>query len=444
MTQVLELPIDKVKPNPSNPESRLANVETLAESIKRRGQLVPIIVRPHPGTKTDLYLVVAGHRRLAAAQQLKLKTIQAVVKDTGDVGEVLDSLAENTARVELSAAELTDQVGRLEGFEMSDEEIAAALDLEVADVTDAKAIRSKPKRQQEAAFRHQLSLEHAAAVAEFADDPDDLKQIERILERDPARLDHLLASLREDREVRTKRATVAEHLASKGIPVVEWDDHLKADELAHLKTGATKCTPANHRGCPGNAATFLYGDDVRPTFVCTDWRKHGHTHDWYRDSKDAKKQPSAKEREKATAERRAVIANNKAWKVATTVRRKWIVEHLFSSTRLDHIAGAEAYLVDELLAHPRDISSGFGESGKTDAELGLSKLAPPKDGDPLDRRKVRLLALLIAFRERQLDVWTWKTAVYDPPVRQRYFTFLRSAGYALSDVEELAAKGRQK
>ena len=99
-----EVPVDLVKPNPRQPrrsfdEGALAE---LAESIRARGVLQPIVVRALPGGQYEL---VAGERRLRAARLAELEAVPAVVRETDDWERLDIALAENMARVDLNAVE---------------------------------------------------------------------------------------------------------------------------------------------------------------------------------------------------------------------------------------------------------------------------------------------------------------------------------------------------
>ena len=99
-----ELPVEIVKPNPRQPRRRFDDdaLAELAESIRSRGVLQPIVVRPLASGEFEL---VAGERRLRAARAAELETIPAVVRDADDWERLDLALAENMARVDLNAVE---------------------------------------------------------------------------------------------------------------------------------------------------------------------------------------------------------------------------------------------------------------------------------------------------------------------------------------------------
>jgi len=106
MEQIIEIPVDKVKPNPNQPRQKIDNekIKELAESIKSRGLINAIQVVK----KKDYWEIVAGERRWRAHVFAKIKTIKAIVKEYkgGDEGSrTLDSLIENLHREDLNEYE---------------------------------------------------------------------------------------------------------------------------------------------------------------------------------------------------------------------------------------------------------------------------------------------------------------------------------------------------
>ena len=99
-----EIPLDLIQPNARQPrqtfdQTRLAE---LAESIRTRGVLQPVVVTPLAG---GMFELIAGERRLRAAQMVELTTIPALVRATDDWERLDLALAENMARVDLNAVE---------------------------------------------------------------------------------------------------------------------------------------------------------------------------------------------------------------------------------------------------------------------------------------------------------------------------------------------------
>ena len=116
-----EIPLDLVKPNQRQPRREFDEeaLLALAESIRSRGILQPVVVRPVPGGTFEL---VAGERRLRAARLAGLDLIPAMVRETEDWERLDLALAENMARVDLNAVEearacamLVDDLGLTKG-----------------------------------------------------------------------------------------------------------------------------------------------------------------------------------------------------------------------------------------------------------------------------------------------------------------------------------------
>lgn len=99
-----EVPLDLVRPNGRQPRREFDEeaLAALAESIRSRGVLQPIVVRPLPGGHYEL---VAGARRLRAAKIAGLESIPAMVREAGDWERLDLALAENMAREDLNPVE---------------------------------------------------------------------------------------------------------------------------------------------------------------------------------------------------------------------------------------------------------------------------------------------------------------------------------------------------
>jgi ParB family chromosome partitioning protein len=103
-TGLRDLPTDLIAPNPTQPRQDFDDdaLLALAESIKARGILQPLVVRPLPGGSYEL---VAGERRLRAAKIAGLETVPSVVRETDEAERLELALIENMAREDLNAVE---------------------------------------------------------------------------------------------------------------------------------------------------------------------------------------------------------------------------------------------------------------------------------------------------------------------------------------------------
>jgi ParB family transcriptional regulator, chromosome partitioning protein len=99
-----EVPVDLISPNPHQPRQRFdeASLVGLSESLRERGVLQPVLVRPVPG---GTYELIAGERRWRAAQLADLDTIPALVRPREDAESLELALIENMAREDLNPIE---------------------------------------------------------------------------------------------------------------------------------------------------------------------------------------------------------------------------------------------------------------------------------------------------------------------------------------------------
>jgi ParB family chromosome partitioning protein len=99
------VPIAELKPSGLNPRREFAETELkeLADSIRAKGLVQPIVVRPD--RKRGGYEIVAGERRWRAAQRAGVHTVPAIVRDIGDVEALEFALIENVQRADLNPME---------------------------------------------------------------------------------------------------------------------------------------------------------------------------------------------------------------------------------------------------------------------------------------------------------------------------------------------------
>jgi ParB family chromosome partitioning protein len=110
--ELRELAIELVSPNPDQPRRRFDedSLQALAESVRDRGVLQPVLVRPRAG---GTYELVAGERRWRAAQIAGLQTLPAIVQKRDDAQSLEVALIENMAREDLNPIEAARAVAGL-------------------------------------------------------------------------------------------------------------------------------------------------------------------------------------------------------------------------------------------------------------------------------------------------------------------------------------------
>ena len=104
-TNFLDLDIALILEDPENVRGTLSGIGDLAEAIRQDGVLQPILVQAHK-ERQGHYQVIAGHRRFAAAKQVGLTKIPAVIRAVSDDDKRAMQLIENVQREDLSAIEV--------------------------------------------------------------------------------------------------------------------------------------------------------------------------------------------------------------------------------------------------------------------------------------------------------------------------------------------------
>jgi ParB family chromosome partitioning protein len=98
------IPTEDIDPNPNQPRQAMGDLSELVASIREKGILEPILVRP-AGSR---FQIIAGERRYRAAQEVGLAEIPCVVRDSSDAETLELALIENLQRKDLSAFEEAD------------------------------------------------------------------------------------------------------------------------------------------------------------------------------------------------------------------------------------------------------------------------------------------------------------------------------------------------
>ena len=161
----LHLPVDKLEPNPQQPrmDFKREELESLADSIRQKGVIQPLIVRRKPGR--DVYEIVAGERRWRAAQIAQLHEVPVVVRDFSDA-EVLEvAIIENIQRADLNAIEEALGFRQLmTRFGHTQEKLAEALSKSRSHVANLLRLLTLPTEVQDMVRDGAISAGHARAL----------------------------------------------------------------------------------------------------------------------------------------------------------------------------------------------------------------------------------------------------------------------------------------
>lgn len=171
------LPIEKIKANPDQPRRFFSEdaLQELANSIREKGVIQPLIVRPHP-RENDIYEIVAGERRWRASQLAQLHEVPVVIREMTDT-EVLEiAIIENIQRSDLNAIEEAKGYKQLmERFGHTQEKLAAALSKSRSHIANLIRLLQLPQDVQDLLHDGKLSIGHARALI-TSSDPSGLAQ----------------------------------------------------------------------------------------------------------------------------------------------------------------------------------------------------------------------------------------------------------------------------
>jgi ParB family chromosome partitioning protein len=136
----------------------------LADSIRLRGILQPILARPLPPPSTA-FQIIAGERRWRAAQQAGLHEVPVFVRDLADGDAMAAALIENLQREDLNAIEEAEGYRRLlEEFGITQEKLGEAVGKSRSHVANVLRLLNLPSSVQAALKRGELSPGHARAL----------------------------------------------------------------------------------------------------------------------------------------------------------------------------------------------------------------------------------------------------------------------------------------
>jgi ParB family chromosome partitioning protein len=167
--ETLEIPVDAIEVNPFQPRKDFDEValEELAQSIRTHGIIQPLTLRRlHEGK----YQLIAGERRLRAAQKAGLKAVPAYIRVADDQGMLEMAIVENLQRADLNAMEVAFSLQRLlEECKLTHEELSARVGKQRSTVTNFLRLLKLPPRIQQAVRSDEISMGHARSILGLED-----------------------------------------------------------------------------------------------------------------------------------------------------------------------------------------------------------------------------------------------------------------------------------
>lgn len=161
-----EYEIAQIRPNPSQPRRTFGEeeLEELAQSIRLRGVLQPILLRPDP-EKPEQYQIVAGERRWRAAKRAGLTTIPAIVRDVDELALLEVGIIENVQRTDLNPIEEAEAYGALmKRFGRTQESLAESVGKSRVHISNTIRLLNLPESAREHLRAGRISAGHARAA----------------------------------------------------------------------------------------------------------------------------------------------------------------------------------------------------------------------------------------------------------------------------------------
>ncbi len=407
-------------------------------SIKLHGVIVPILA--HPDQDGNI-IVRDGQRRTLAAREADAEDVPVYVVDASDEKRIriIQQYITNEHRAGLTDTDRAEAWRQLALDGMSVTAIAKQTGTKRTTVKTGLAV-AESDIAKTAVTQHALTLDQALILTEFEDDPDALAELTSIAARDPESFDHYAQRHLDDKATKEEIAALRAQYEADGYTVMDypaWGDEDVAFLHDLLTADGERVTEENYAGKDGHAIAIgeRWGS-IDIAHVVVNWREHGLTS--IRHNQPNTRSGSMTEEEKA--ERRRVVANNKAWVSAEKVRRAWVTK-LLGRKRLPSqaLAFAATVIADNRHEVARAASDGHDMAatllsldgqrhyGQPHPIAAMTQATPTKAGHAL-------LAVALGALEAATNKNSWRNP--DQATRA-YLDQLAAWGYTLSDVETL-------
>ena len=169
MTQMTEIAISQIIPNPTQPRTQFDEeaLKELSDSIKQLGIIQPITVKK----QDENYIIISGERRWRASQLAGLTTLPAYIREVDDENLHAMALVENIQRQDLNAIEIALGMQRLiDECNLTQEAMAEKVGKKRSTVSNYMRLLSLPSEVQLALKEGLITMGHAKAIAGISED----------------------------------------------------------------------------------------------------------------------------------------------------------------------------------------------------------------------------------------------------------------------------------
>lgn len=229
-----EIPVGAITPNPEQPRRVFepAELERLADSIRRHGILQPVVVRPIPASAPPRYELLVGERRWRASKLAGLETIPATVQDVDSAARLEIALVENIQRKDLNPIEMAHAFRALLDGGATQEAVGAAVGLDRSSVSNHLRLLDLPRELQGDVEIGRLAMGHAKALLQVSN-PERRHQLRDRIVRDSLSVraaEELARSLAGPGQASRRRQRPASQAVDPNL------QHLVDELRAHLQT----------------------------------------------------------------------------------------------------------------------------------------------------------------------------------------------------------------
>jgi|TARA_R100000935_G_C2811834_1_gene155347 ParB family chromosome partitioning protein len=302
-------------------------------SIKEHGVMEPVIAHRN---EDGVVHVLMGQRRTRAAVEAERPLIPVLIIDSPEEAErIVTQVVENIQRAELTEADEADAYHQLSQIGVSAAAIAKKTGRTKTKVE--KALKAKASTTGSKALESGYTLDMALVMTEFEGDQDAIEELESVIRDEPQYFDHIAQKLRDDRESKTQLSALIEELIAQGKAIVEDAGHYADEENLYVSAAKrADMEPATDEDANAYIISTDYQGQHTAQPVISDWKELGFTPKYERyngGSAQAQKGPMTEEQK---AERKTLIANNKAMQsVLLTSRQR--VKHSVATPGWPHL-----------------------------------------------------------------------------------------------------------
>jgi ParB family chromosome partitioning protein len=165
---VREIDVARIHPNPEQPRVQFDEeaLEELAQSIRERGVLQPILLRP----AGENFMIIAGERRWRAAQRARLHAIPAIVREIDESTTAELALIENIQRLDLNPLEEAEGYRQLiQRHGHTQDDVSKIVHKSRSHVANLLRLLDLPQSVRQSLMKGEISMGHARAVATSGD-----------------------------------------------------------------------------------------------------------------------------------------------------------------------------------------------------------------------------------------------------------------------------------